>query len=105
MRLCIDEIWKDRRYWANNDVFLVEGGDFITMNKRNYILTKEQQSQIEDFICYKEEQEVSQNTLIQYRKTLEIFFDFVSKGKKNTSLSLELPPRFSAKVWSLPVII
>lgn len=70
-------------------MFLVEGGDFITMNKRNYILTKEQQSQIEDFICYKEEQEVSQNTLIQYRKTLEIFFDFVGKNDLTKRIVLD----------------
>lgn len=42
------------------------------MNKRILYLTEEQKSQIEDFICYKEEQEVSKNTLIQYRKTLEL---------------------------------
>lgn len=59
------------------------------MNKRNYILTKEQQSQIEDFICYKEEQEVSQNTLIQYRKTLEIFFDFVGKNDLTKRIVLD----------------
>ncbi len=59
------------------------------MNKRNCILTKEQQSQIEDFICYKEEQEVSQNTLIQYRKTLEIFFDFVGKNDLTKRIILD----------------
>lgn len=59
------------------------------MKKRNYILTKEQQSQIEDFICFKEEQEVSQNTLLQYRKTLEIFFDFVGKNDLTKRIVLD----------------
>ena len=59
------------------------------MNKRICILTEEQQRQIEDFICYKEEQEVSQNTLIQYRKTLEIFFDFVGKNDLTKRIVLD----------------
>lgn len=39
--------------------------------------------EIEEFICYKEEQELSLNTLLQYRKTLELFFDFL--GNKELS--------------------
>lgn len=46
------------------------------MKKIETNLTKKQEQLLEDFICYKEEEEVSENTLNMYRVSIRLFLDF-----------------------------
>ena len=46
------------------------------MKKAETNLTKKQEQLLEDFICYKEEEEVSENTLNMYRISIRLFLDF-----------------------------
>lgn len=49
------------------------------MKKIETNLTQKQKQLLEDFICYKEEQELSENTLVMYRTSVRLFLDFTGE--------------------------